>query len=388
MILYNPHVDDFLAEPLQFRILKRRPLKKYGFLFDELRARSALVKVLVDGTSSGLIPEKIFHTLPNWLRQILASIEFRLWKYINGLEFEVVRVQIPTEFCDEVLVAFSYKAATGRFNLREVTFNHYRAVIFHLTHYFLATSEKAGHIRRISNAYLAGDSDITGNSYFEKYFSWYKKPFLVLPFAVSKRFICKNDWLSRDARIVATGSFHDLRLEKPLRKYIDFMRATGATTYHPVRLAIFQASEYLTPWVTSIISPYRKYGQNLRSRMFAHFRVSQKEYFSIDIVDVYNQHRYAVVGEELTGFPALGALEAMACGCVLFAQADYYRGLGFEPGIHFLHYDGSLAELIARLEVVKEHQAISESATRDVRDRFAAGSVFTRWQTTIEELVV
>ena len=63
---------------------------------------------------------------------------------------------------------------------------------------------------------------------------------------------------------------------------------------------------------------------------------------AIDIVNEYNKYKFALVGEELSGFPAIGAFEAMGCGCVLIAQKDFYCGLGLEPNINFLEYDGTI----------------------------------------------
>lgn len=383
MIFYNPHVDDFLAEPLQFKLLGRRALKKYGFVFDEALKNGMPIRILVDGTASGLIPESLFHNLPLWLRLVLANIELWLWKKINGFGEEVVRVTIPTAPVQEVLLAFSYKAATGRFLLRKRTLGHYRAVIFHLSHYFLATNEKAINIRCLPNAYLAGDSDIRGNKYFQRYFGWYNKPVLVLPFAVGSRFLNRKSWFTRDTKAVATGSFHDLRLEQPARKYIDFISTTGENTYHPVRLALYQRADQLDSSVNCKVSPYRQYGQSWLSRMLSHFRVAQKKYFSIDIVDLYNQHRYAVVGEELSGFPALGAFEAMACGCVLFGQPSYYVGLGLEPFFHYIPYEGQVEKLPKMLSSISNGSEISNNASHFVMERYSPSSVYKLWINTL-----
>lgn len=387
-IYYNPHVDDFLAEPLQFRLLRRRPLKKYGFIFDEALQNGAIIRVLVDGTASGLVPEKLFHFLPRCLRIQLSNLEFQLWKYINGFGDEVKRVEVPRAPVDEVLFAFSYKAATGRFQLREETLRFYRTVVFHLSHYFSATSMKAENIQRIPNAYLAGDSDITGNAYFQRYFYWYKKSFLVLPFAVGVRFVNKQTWLTREPKAIATGSFHDLKLEQPAYMYADFMATTQASTYHPVRLAIYEAADQLWSQVNCVISPYRDYGQNRISRMLSHFRISQKKYFSINIVDLYNQHRYAVVGEELSGFPALGAFEAMASGCVLIAQSEYYAALQLVPLEHYLPYDGKIESLTKLLdeEVDAVGKKISENASEFVKKEFNPRAIYNRWIRELERL--
>jgi hypothetical protein len=206
---------------------------------------------------------------------------------------------------------------------------------------------------------------------------------------VGARFVNRQPWMARDPKAVATGSFHDLRLEQPAHKYIDFMAATGATTYHPVRLALYQAADQISTWVTCKISPYRKYGQNRLSRLFSHFRIAQKKYFSINIVDLYNQHRYAIVGEELSGFPALGAFESMACGCVLIGQPQYYVGLGLQEGRHFLSYDGSFEELLAHLQTagVAEHEAIAQRAVIEVNKLFNPAAVHASWHKAISEIL-
>ena len=277
MIFYNPHVDDFLAEPLQFRILRRRALKKYGFMFEEGRKNIGTIRVLIDGTSSGLIPDAIFRHIPQWLRMAVANLEFKLWKRINCFEGKIERVSIPNSPVDDVLFAFSYKAATGCFQLRKGTLGWYRVTVFHLSHYFVSTEEKAGNIHSLPNAYLAGDSDVMGNLYFQRFFGWYRKSFLVLPFSIGDRFEIRKPWLARDEKAVATGSFHDLRLELPTHKYADFISVSGVTTYHPVRLAIYQAADQLSNWVTCMISPYRQYGKTHLSRLFSHLQVAQKK---------------------------------------------------------------------------------------------------------------
>jgi hypothetical protein len=388
VIYYNPHVDDFLAEPLQFRLLKRRALKKYGFMIDEARAGGKGVSTLIDGTVSGLIPETLFHQLPRWLRLALANLEFKLWKRLNGFGDEVKQVDIPEAPIEDVLLAFSYKAATGRFNLRNATLLHYRAVVFHLSHYFLDTAEKAANIRRLPNAYVAGDSDVTDIPYFKRYFDWYNKPFLILPFAVGTRFVNLQPWLSRDARAVATGSFHDLRLERPARKYADFMSATGATTYHPVRLALYESARRLVPWINCKISPYREYEKSWHSRVFTNFRIAQKKYFSIDIVDLYNKHRFAIVGEELSGFPALGAIEAIACGCILFAQPQHYIGTGLTPGVHFQSYDGSLDQILALLTEgsTQDYWSMSNHAARYILEKYSPAVMYAFWIDTFRQV--
>lgn len=387
VILYNPHVDDFLAEPPHFSFLKRRALKKYGFFITESLRKGYEVKVLVDGTSSAFVPESIFHKLPGSIRQAVASFEFRLWKQINRFGSSVIRVQPPKVQCGDVLLAFSYKAATGDFLLRSEVFEKYRAVVFHLSHYFVSTRDKSDNIRTLGNAWLAGDSDITDNAYFQRWFAWYKRRLLVLPFAVAPRFAVKKRFSDRRARCVATGTFHDLTREYPRRRYVDFMSTTGSTTYHPIRKEIFENRESMANVLECRVSPYRRYANGPRGlSVLRHLSVSQKRYFATDLVELYNDYQAAVIGEELSGFPAVGALEAMACGCAVMAIPGCYVGLGLLPYKHYIPYDGGLAQLKEALNRVGAAQSeeIGTNAARYVTHEFGPASMMTRWRRVLD----
>lgn len=382
IVFYNPHVDDFCAEPVHFRLLKRRALKKYGFVFDEIVKSKQLIRILIDASASGVIPSSLFSRLPYFIRKPLTEIEYSIWKKINNFgPGEVERVEPPTGPTEDLLFAFSYKAATGKFALRQKVFSYYPSVIFHLSHYFVDTSEKAKNIRSLPNAILAGDSDIRAVPYFRNWFGWYDKPFLVLPFAVQKRFQNVKPWGERDNRAVATGSFHDLTQEKPASRYSDYVSASGETTYHPVRKAIHASREHNRQWISSNVSPYRDYQPNGFRSFARHFQVSQKGYFAINIVDLYNSFRFAVVGEELSGFPALGAFEAMACGCILLAQGKYYEGLGLKPGIHYVEYSGELKDLIKKITELQELSLSEMSAecAAFVQREYSQSAAWQKW---------
>ena len=47
LTILNPHIDDFLAEPLSYRLVGRRPLKKYEYLLHEPIKRFGFVEVLL-----------------------------------------------------------------------------------------------------------------------------------------------------------------------------------------------------------------------------------------------------------------------------------------------------------------------------------------------------
>lgn len=390
IVLYNPHIDDFLAAPPHYGILKRRPLKKYGFFITESLKDTGCIEVVVDATMSAFVPEQIFPRLPRLLRLLVANFEFARWKKINGFSEDQVRRLPATSTRGRNFLTFSYKAATGGFRLREKLLQRQNSVVFHLSHYFIYSRQKAANIRRLSNAYVAGDSDIRENSYFMNFFGWYEKPFLILPFAVGSRFEVRKTYAERLPLCVATGSFHDLTRESGPARYVDYLDFAKRTSYHPVREAIYVNREALTGQIRCQVSPYRDYAEK-KSRLgtlLSHLRVSQKKYFSVDIVGLYNGYRMAVVGEEWIGFPALGAFEAMACGCTLIANPLCYKGLHMREFEHFVPYDGSLEGLLRAIQEAEgsDYEAIAKKGADLVAREFSPTAAYARWKAVLKEL--
>lgn len=382
IVFYNPHIDDFLAEPVQFRILGRRALKKYGFMFEQAIINNRKIRIFCDATMSAVCPTFIFRRLPKVLRSLLCCFEVRLWVKLNKLSDHVIFVdELQISKFSDTLLAFSYKAAVGLFDERLAGFKRFKCVVFHLSHYFISTSLKSQNMAKLENIFLAGDSDFTENLYFKSYFSWYKKAFLVLPFAVSGRFNVRQEFESRSDEIVATGSFHDLEKEPNNYLYRDFIHTFKVDTYHPLRKEIYYSRKELEGVINTKISPYRDYAQSSLRTFIRYFNIAQKSYFSIDLVDLYNEHKLAVVGDELSGAPAIGALEAIACGCVLLASPQHMLGLGLEEGRHFLPYDGSLADLLLLKERLdwESLDEISKAGSQIVREEFSELAVYRKW---------
>ncbi|MCD6401843.1 MAG: glycosyltransferase [Anaerolineales bacterium] len=391
IVFYNPHVDDFLAEPPHFRLVNRRALKKYGYLIEGILNANKKIKVLVDGTISAFIPDRYFSLLPKHIRQWIAIHEIHWWINLNNLQGKVKIIRNASDADSDVLLAFSYKAATGLSGRQLAHLNTFPVKIFHLSHYFISTKEKSENLQRLSNVLLAGDSDISVNPYFRQYFPWYNRPFVVLPFAVAPRFQVRRSFHNRQPLCVAMGTFHNLHEEVPAKKYLDYIGYFHSSTYHPMRKLIYDNTKALTKHIFSKISLYHgESGSGVLRRLLRHFLVSQKSYFSIDIVDLYNRYRYAIIGEEATGFPALGAFEAMACRCVLIAQPGFYNGLGLVPDEHFVAHNGSLNSVVEAIEMLGKNpikaSLIAEAGAKYVELNLRPQEAYMRFSNVIKGL--
>lgn len=385
IVFYNPHVDDFLSEPPHFKMLKRRALKKYSYIFDGIVSEGERINVYIDYTLSAYIPDRYFCKLPAWLRKLIAGYEIREWLKINNFKEKADFFDIKYA-SDATLFGMSYKAAQGRFDIRLGNFLRFKKVIFHLSHYFISTDEKAINLKKVKNLWLCGDSDITNNAYFQKYFSWYQNKFLVIPFSVQERFSKKKEITDRQSEAVATGSFHNLYNEKAQYKYKAYLDFFNCSSYHPMRKILFDHKNELMDIVDVHVSEYNEMSRKTWiATIFSRFYVKQKKYFSFNIVDLYNDYTFAVVGEENVGFPAIGAFEAMACGCILIARPEYYQGLGIRAGIEYISYDGTLKSLFKVINELKQEEIgylekISSSAVSYISKHF-------RWEVLYKNFI-
>jgi len=391
IVFYNPHVDDFLAIPPHFSLLKRRALLKYSYLLKGMVGSGQKVQVLVDGAISAFIPDCCFSLLPKCVRRFIAMCEVFLWININHLQGRVKVFYNVNDTDSKILFAFSYKAAIGLSGRQLKYLNEFPVKIFHLSHYYISTGEKSENLQRLDDVLLAGDSDISNNSYFQRYFSWYKNQFLVLPFAVAPRFRYNEPFQNRESICIATGTFHNLYEEVPAEKYLDFIKHFHSSTYHPVRKLIYDNSENLKGLINIKISPYRgSLKGGTIERLLKHFLVSQKAYFSINIVDLYNNYQYAVVGEEVVGFPALGAFESMGCGCVLIAQPEFYGGLKLVAGEHFIAHSGSLNSILEAIEILNKDPVkalmVSKAGAEYVDSNLRPREAYMKFLSVIKDL--
>lgn len=354
LTLLNPHADDFVATPVSFWLVGRRGLCKYGYLLDEPIQRGQRVQILIDGTLSSVIDQFVFSRLPRWMRSLILRLEIYFWLRHNDLTRKVDIYWSADSVPDRrALYVFSYKSCVGAFDERQATISAFDRAVINLSHYFIRTREKVENIATLSNAVLTADSDLTRNPYFRHFFP-HSPPLLVVPFAVGDRFAVMRPLDERSAKCAASGSFHDLAREFPSEYYRDFINFFRTDTYHPVRKLLYRRQTELADWLDCRISLYREMnGKNsviARLRRLLGLDIVQTEYFSFDIVEYYNRHRFAIVGEELSGAPAIGFFEAMACGCVMLgATGNYYDGLGLEPGVHYLAHDGTVESIHAAI---------------------------------------
>lgn len=334
--LLNPHIIDFVAEPIFYKWIKRRPLKKYGYLISESIKKYGQINVLVDSGTSGFVPMNIYMQLPFFLRKMLSRIEISIWKKRNKFGKEVCVFYSPEKIKDKkVIVFFNYKHYKNADALIK-SCSYFLHSVGHLSHYHASTALQSSVLKQIDNIRLAADVDISDNLYFKKYFEWYKKNIFILPFAVEDRFAENTKWETRTDKILSVGTFHYLEEDylQGRNNVKEFYETSQAKALHPLRRDIFERKEEFLKEIDCMNSPYLEASTQksiwkmlLPTNAFA----GQKKYFSFNIVDKFNEHKFVIVGEEsITGLPGIGTFEALACGCIVVGEKSAYGKNNYE----------------------------------------------------------
>jgi len=119
---------------------------------------------------------------------------------------------------------------------------------------------------------------------------------------------------------------------------------------------------------------YTRFYNILYSKLFGG---RQKQYFSFNMVEKFNDYKMCLVGEEIMQIPGVGFVEGMSCGCAFIGQTvGYYEDYGMKEGVHYIGYDGTIEDLKAKISYYQkpEHQdeleAIAKTGCEFVRKNF------------------
>jgi hypothetical protein len=339
--LYNIHRDDFILEPLYFSFIKRRALKKYNYIANLINEENN-VKLLFSDKCSGLFPQSFLDKLPQAIRRKLIKWELKKWCRINNLPSDT-----PINWLDDNLAIrkedalFMFQLSNIRY-IKEATehLNKFGKIYVHLSHYYLNPKLISTTLQNIENIFFCGDSDVSEHPFFLKYFSWYNKNFFLTPFYIADRFEATKPFEERLNKIISTGTFHPME-DYPNLKFLK--EELGVDAFHYNRRNIYEQQLAIKDYITCHNSPWKQKDAAWYKKLWNAQKVSQKAYFSMDIVQEYNKHKFALIGEEIGGFPGIGTFEAMACGCIVIANPNSLVGLSLGNDI-FIPTEGSVTE--------------------------------------------
>jgi glycosyltransferase involved in cell wall biosynthesis len=339
-------------------------------------------------------------TLPErgGLRKIRDNKECNLKESIfvlrkNGLDAVISIDALPTLSQNDVFILYSHYGDMNRVELSEAS-----TKIIDFSHFYGNKIESALTKRIKPNGYFCEVDLYKYSKLFQEYYGWFKDGFLRRPFAYEERFRCIKNFNDRKNRVCAMGNI--ARMNNTTEAHRDFVRFYHVFYMQPQRKLFYDKREELKDimdcYSTIGVDTYhlRKYSEAdlIIKREFNwwwNYFVRQrfpKYHRAFDMVETYNDYKIVVNAEDSNGIYAIGAVEAMACGCALIGR-DYgvYEDLGYRKDESYIPYDGSIgdfrdkAEYYLRPENQGKLSVIASKGCAYTREHYSEEKVFDEY---------
>ena len=216
---------------------------------------------------------------------------------------------------------------------------------------------------------------------FRKYYHT-DLPWIVHPFVFAERFKNMKPFAERQNKCFSTGTI-------TYKKHPEFLAVYGDPCDQPARKFVKDNPDFFKDTVDCYSFDYLEDnpGKTINSsdnaivklykKLYNRTHVGkQKNYFSFNMVEKFNDYKMHLLGEEILGVPGIGFVEGMACGSAYIGlDSPMYRDLGLVPGVHYIAYDGTkegLKETVEFWQRAENQEALEHIAN--------AGCEFVRKQ--------
>ena len=344
ILVINPNRSDFIYDSVAYKLLGRKNLKKYKYLQD----------FVLKNDSYFYFNKSSFHNILksiklNFIDYILLKIEVLLFYKINpNLNIPIISKRDLDSF--DVVFCFGFAIRDIPYHDLEFISKQSKLFIIHLSHYHIF-ADKINSWSLLENVKFCSDTDITENIFFN-YFTDKKINHFVLSYIIDKKFCMINKWEDRNFKIISTGTFHQFEKFMSIKEIKESLISGifNSLSLHPERRLIYAYSKKLK-FLDCFNSPMGgiKFIGNKKN-------VSQKDYFKIDIVSLYNNYKFAFIGEEsIIGVPGIGIYEAVLCGCIPIINNKYYLGTPLYNNNLTVRYDNvdELLSIIKNFDKIK-----------------------------------
>lgn len=386
IVFVNLHANEFLVKTLNKYIWKQSCAFKHKYFLEYLLSNPD-VEVCNYINRDGFT---FIRSFPEPIMKLLRPLRFWENRFVlkkNGISKKRITVLRRKEDIRPDDIVIGYRHVKGSLtDMDEIS--AFKAV--HMIHFHGEQSD-SDMICKAKPDYLINECDLSRTSeIFREYYSWYNNSFIVHPFVAAPRFNYNKQFEDREKRCFSTGTI-------TYKKHPEFLRVYGDSCDQPTRKQILSNAEELEPQCACYNSDYLEDTDMKpylpQDNFFQHYYKvwynlthagHQKKYFSFNMVDKFNDFQMCLVGEEVLGVPGIGFVEGMSCGCAYIGQKiGYYEDLGMEEGVHYIGYDGTLEDLIAKITYYQqpEHQTelktIAENGYKFAQEHFRGEQVAT-----------
>jgi len=378
-IFHNPDDIYWYKPPITYHLKKRKSAQKYTYLLDYFLENNRKVHVYIDRNKL---------SSHSYIRKVLAIyFWFYLWAIINKinpLKFNIITNSKKIRN-DDIIFMFLWDNFTNlsgvvpklRLELNDLIRKTDAFKVVHLTHYIYNANSGSLNTKNANiDLFVAENNLYRNNIFFRNTFNWCDKDVCILPFVPNEKFKNVKSFEERKNKVLATGT-----ITFPMEDRV-FESFFGHTLLQPMRNLIYEKKEDLRDYIDSIISPIN---ENKNSD------TKQEKYFSHDIVELYNNYKMFIVPEEVSGLPGIGFIEGMKCGSAFIGLNDpVYTDIGLKDKVHFIGYDGTLNDLISKIEYYQNHQdeleAIAKNGYHFVAENFNKHKTARKFINEIESI--
>jgi len=364
IVIYQPHRGIWFKTPLRLLLRGKSVPNKYGPLFDYL----VLAEDIKLSVSTSLIASSGFRGA---FDAAFDAVHLCMWCVLNKVDLRRINLVFSRKQlrCNDLLLLMHY----GNLTHEQTSFSAVEAKIsrmlgeekilklVHMSHYMYRPGAGLQNLAHARADLFVAENDLSQNSpFFRTFFHSLTVPFYTLPYTPAPRFKRTRRFGDRINKLVATGS-----ITYKLRDS-EFTEFFQTDELQPMRRILYERSAHYADQIDCLISDLnatrqQESGLTSISRKLKRLLTrlvgndSQSTYYKKDIVSIYNSYAMFAVPEEICDLPGIGFVEGMACGAAYFGLDDpMYRDLGMLPGVHYVAYNGSPEDLIARIKAFQD----------------------------------
>lgn len=366
IFIHNPHTKIFFWQTLADFILRNnvsRKSQKYKYILDFLWRNNCRFWIYIDYKES---------TLPQLLKKKpLIRMEIFFWliiKRINPFFIKIVdNIDILSR--EDIFFSFSLKTLDTEYNWVDSIKDKEFIKIFHFTHFAQNTSLIAKNFTRLNWDFIIAENNLENSEYFQFFFPEYKKNVYTLPFTFGDKFKKINTFSNRKSICLSTWAIIDIANFRWL--FDDFYKYYRINTLQPLRKQIFDNQYSYSSYIENMNTDFRvnTVSNSFLAKLWRLIQWTGHHYYDFDIVEKYNQYKMFVCGEEINWLPWIWFVEWMACGCAYIGKDDsMYSDLWMIPWIHYIAHDGTLEDIIKKIQYYQNNEDELENISQNGYD--------------------
>ena len=386
VVFVNLHGNEFLLKTLNKIVFRQSVAIKHKYLLDYLLNRDD-VEVCSYINRKGFSMSYSHAETFRWLR----FVEHRIALKCNGIDVKKITVLKRESDLrpDDIIILYNYYR-----NQLEFAQRPQGLLAVSMIHFGTANAPV---LKQLQPDVMYNEASFQhGSKIFEYFYGWYKNRFITIPFVFADRFKAKIPFSERKNMAVSVGTVTYMH---------NITEIYGDPCAQPARKQVKDHAEELSDIIECRNSDYLEddKSKDVKSRnpilrfynqlYNKFFTGHQKQYYSFNMVDKFNEFKMCIVGEEIMGIPGVGFVEGMACGCAYIGQnKGYYEDYGMQEGIHYIGYDGTLTDLRNKIEYYqrpenqKKLELIAETGCKFVHENFNGEAIATYLTNKIVEI--